>query len=62
VIAIVAVCERDQEPGIGDAFHEREKALREEWSRGPEIAPAQRMKACPSEALALSRCSRIILL
>jgi hypothetical protein len=45
MMPIVPVGERDQEPGVGDAFHEREKPFREERSFEPRTEPASRMNA-----------------
>jgi hypothetical protein len=45
VVAIATVGEGDQEPGIGDALHGREKPFREDRSRVPRTTPASRMKA-----------------
>lgn len=62
MVPIVAVRERDEEAGIGNAFHERANPLREDRSRGPRTEPASRMNDCRGlPALALSSCSRTIL-
>jgi hypothetical protein len=45
VVAIAPVGEGDEEPGIGDALHERAKPFRAERSRGPRTVPASRRKA-----------------
>jgi hypothetical protein len=61
VIVIVAVRERDQQSGIGNAYQGRENPFRFDRSRAPRIVPAKRMNDC-SERLARARssCSRII--
>jgi hypothetical protein len=54
VMSIVSIGEGDKKPGIGNAFHEREKPLRLERSFDPRTLPAKRMKACvllPARAL-----------
>src|SRR5438552_18361117 len=43
VVTVIPVCERDQEPGAGEPFHEREKPLRDDRSRAPRTEPARRM-------------------
>ena len=43
VILVVTIRECHKKSGIGDAFHDREKPLRDERSRGPDTLPAQRM-------------------
>jgi len=43
VILVVTIRECHKKPGIGDAFHDRKKPLRDDRSRGPDTLPAQRM-------------------
>lgn len=50
MVPVVSVGKSDQEPGVGDPLHFREKPLREERSLGPRTLPARRMKACPDDA------------
>lgn len=62
VMPIVAVREGDQEPGVRDPFHAREKPLREVRFRGPSTDPARRMNdRRESPALAFSSWSRMSL-
>jgi len=62
VMAIVAVGEGDEEPGIRNAPHERANPLREDRSRGPRTEPASRMNDCRGlPVLAFSSWSRTIL-
>lgn len=61
VVTIVTIRECDEESGVGNARHEREKPLRAERSRGPRTAPAKRMNDCwPLLTLAFSSWSRMI--
>jgi hypothetical protein len=44
MVVVVAVGEGDEEAGIGNALHEREKPLRRDKSSGPLTAPAKRRR------------------
>jgi len=62
VMPVVAVGKGDEEPGVGDALHGREKPLRDERSRAPRTEPASLRKACRLlAARAFSSWSRTIL-
>jgi hypothetical protein len=43
VVLVGAIEERDQQSGVGDAGHGRVKPFRDDKSRGPRTAPANRM-------------------
>jgi hypothetical protein len=40
VMAVMAVAECNNETGVGNSFHLREKPFRDDRSLGPDIAPA----------------------
>jgi hypothetical protein len=54
MVAIFLIGKSDQEAGIGNPFHSREKPRRTERLLGPLCVPAKRMKACFSDFLAFS--------
>src|SRR5688572_12091122 len=61
VMLIVAVGKCDEESGIGDSLHGREKPLRAERSLGPRTAPARRRNVLGDPCfIAFSSWSRMI--
>lgn len=60
-MTVSAIAKGNDETGVGNSFHRREKPLREERSEGPLILPACRRKRWfPFSDLALSNCWRMI--
>jgi hypothetical protein len=45
VVDVVAIGKRDEEPGVGDALHAREKPFLVDRDLGPRALPAKRMNA-----------------
>lgn len=43
VVDVVAIGKRDEEPGVGDALHAREKPFLVDRDLGPRALPAKRM-------------------
>jgi len=60
MMAVLSISERDQESGVGNRLHLREKPFRVERSAGPATKPARRKKGRFSALLACSSCSRMM--